>query len=178
VRFFGSIVAACLALLPGLVLAQAPPGTRISFQSGTSTVIEAYEGALTKTSNGDVWLGFVDRPPNGEITKGDPDNFDFRVGRTLKFEFSHRQGNRTPSYVTVDLRVLRVEPLSVRGRSHDVAVIEATVSSVRPVWSYRVQALVDPKLRYMLRRDILSMSDSTPNLPTSLRVNNIQPPAP
>ena len=74
------IFATGVALVPGLVLAQAAPGTRLSFQSGISTVIEGYEGAVTKTSNGDVWLGFVDRPQNVEVTKGDPARFEFRPG--------------------------------------------------------------------------------------------------
>jgi hypothetical protein len=39
-----------------------------------------------------------------------------------------------------------------------------------------MQAWVDPKLRYMLRRDILAMTDSTPNVPSALRANNILPP--
>lgn len=177
-RFSILTFAAFLALLPGLVFAQAQPGTRISFQSGISTVIEGYEGALTKTSNGDVWLGFVDRPPNGEVTKGDPARFEFRPGSTGNFEFARRQGNRTPSYITVDLRALRNESMTVRGVPHEVTVVEAVVSSTRPVWTYRMQAWVDPKLRYMLRREVLAISDSTPNVPNSVRVNNIQPPAP
>jgi hypothetical protein len=171
------IVLLCIVFLPTTLFAQSPkPGTRVSFQSGISTVIEGYEGALTRTSNGDVWLGFVDRPPNGEITKGNPENFDFRPGSSLSFEFARRQGNRTPSYITVDLRALRAESMTVRGVAHDVVVVEAVVSSTRPVWNYRMQAWVDPKLRYMLRREILGMSDSTPSVPTGLRVNNIVPP--
>ncbi|MCA3261846.1 MAG: hypothetical protein ING44_07885 [Telmatospirillum sp.] len=168
---------AILLLLPIVLHAQTPkPGTRVSFQSGTTTVIEGYEGGLTKTSNGDVWIGFVDRPSNAELTKGNLDNFEFRPGNTLNFEYARRQGNRTPSYITVDLRVLRAESMTVRGVAHDVVVIEATVSSTRPVWNYRMQAWVDPKLRYMLRREILGMSDTTPNVPSALRANNILPP--
>jgi hypothetical protein len=170
-------IAILLSLLPTVLYAQTPkPGTRVSFQSGTTTIIEGYEGGLTKTSNGDVWLGFVDRPSNAELTKGNLDNFEFRTGNTLNFEYARRQGNRTPSYITVDLRVLRAESMSVRGVAYDVVVIEATVSSNRPVWNYRMQAWVDPKLRYMLRREILGMSDSTPNVPSGLRANNILPP--
>lgn len=172
------IFATGVALVPGLVLAQAAPGTRLSFQSGISTVIEGYEGAVTKTSNGDVWLGFVDRPQNVEVTKGDPARFEFRPGSTGSFEFARRQGNRTPSYVTVDLRALRNESMTVRGVLHEVTVVEAVVSSSRPAWSYRMQAWVDPKMRYMLRREVLAMSDTTPSMPNSVRVNNIQPPAP
>lgn len=177
-RISAFVFAAFLAFVPGLVVAQAPPGTRVSFQSGISAVIEGYEGALTKTSNGDVWLGFVDRPPNAEVTKGDPAQFEFRPGSTGKFEFARRQGNRTPSYITVDLRALRTETMTVRGIAREVTVVEAVVSSTRPVWTYRMQAWVDPQLRYMLRREVLSISDSTPNVPNAVRVNNIQPPAP
>jgi hypothetical protein len=166
-----------LLMLPTVLFAQTPkPGTRVSFQSGISTVIEGYEGGLTKTTNGDVWLGFVDRPSNAELTKGNLDNFEFRTGSTLSFEYARWQGNRTPSYITVDLRVLRAESMNVRGVAHGVVVVEATLSSTRPVWNYRMQAWVDPKLRYMLRREILGMSDSTPNVPSALRANNIQPP--
>lgn len=173
-RFFAI---AFLLLLPTTLFAQAPkPGTRISFQTGITTIIEAYEGSVTKTSSGDVWLGFIDRPSNAEISKGNPDNFEFRPGRTISFEYSRRQGNRTPSYTAVDVRALRAESMTVRGVVYDVVLVEAVVSSSRPVWSYSVQAWVDPKLRYLLRREILAMSDTTPNVPSALRANNIQPP--
>jgi hypothetical protein len=171
------LATAILLLLPSALFAQTPkPGTRVSFQSGTSAVIVGYEGGLTKTSNGDVWLGFVDRPPNTEITKGNLENFEFRPGSSLSFEYERRLGNRTPGNTTVDLRVLRAESMTVRGISYDVVVVEAVVASSRPIWSYRMQAWVDPKLRYMLRREILGLTDSTPNVPSALRANNIVPP--
>jgi hypothetical protein len=66
--------------------------------------------------------------------------------------------------------------MTVRGISYDVVVVEAVVASSRPIWSYRMQAWVDPKLRYMLRREILGLTDSTPNVPSALRANNIVPP--
>ena len=110
------------------------------------------------------------------VTKGNLEGFGFRLGKTLNFEYARRHGDRTLGYVAVYLRVLRAETMTVRGIAHDVFVVEATVSLTSPSRSHRMQAWVDPKLRYMLRRDILAMTDSTPNVPSALRANNILPP--
>ncbi len=178
-RFLRSlIVAGCaLSAAPAVAVDAPQPGARISFQSGINTLIEGYEGALTKTSNGNVWLGFIGQPTGGWITKGDLEKYDFKPGSKMTFEYAQREGSRSPTYVTVDLRTLRNETVTVRGKSYETAVVEATLTSARPVWTYRMQAWVEPTLRYMLRREIVAMADSMPNPPAALRVTNIQPPA-